>query len=52
MSIQALSGEMLHHLSRDQLVHLLETIHGTKDLYIDPVLMKPLDRVAGAMLLR
>ncbi|KAF0299955.1 Vacuolar protein sorting-associated protein 33B [Amphibalanus amphitrite] len=52
MSIQALSGEMLHHLSRDQLVHVLETIHGTKDIYIDPVLMKPLDRVAGATLLR
>ena len=47
-----LSGEVLHQLSRDQLVHVLETIHGMKDLYIDPLLMKPLDRIAGASLLR
>ncbi|XP_037078680.1 vacuolar protein sorting-associated protein 33B-like [Pollicipes pollicipes] len=47
-----LTGEVMHQLSRDQLVHILESIHGPKDLYIDPLLMKPLDRIAGAALLR
>ncbi|XP_077989380.1 vacuolar protein sorting-associated protein 33B-like [Glandiceps talaboti] len=43
---------MLRRLARDQLVHLLELLPGKKDLVIDPDLMRPLDRIAGALLLK
>ncbi|XP_070542107.1 vacuolar protein sorting-associated protein 33B-like isoform X2 [Ptychodera flava] len=44
--------QMLRSLARDQLVHLLESLPGKKDLVIDPELMRPLDRIAGAILLK
>ncbi|XP_077866622.1 vacuolar protein sorting-associated protein 33B-like [Saccoglossus kowalevskii] len=43
---------MLRQIARDQLVHLLEVLSGRKDLVIDPELMRPLDRIAGASLLK
>ncbi|XP_072167430.1 vacuolar protein sorting-associated protein 33B-like [Diadema setosum] len=43
---------ILKQLAREHLVHLLESMPGGKDLVIEPDLMRPLDRVAGAQLLR
>lgn len=44
--------EVLRQYARDQLVLNLEAVSGRKDLVLDPELMKPLDRVAGATLLK
>ncbi|XP_022108783.1 vacuolar protein sorting-associated protein 33B-like isoform X2 [Acanthaster planci] len=43
---------VLKQLSKEHLVHLLESMPETKDLVIDPDLMRPLDRIAGAQLLK
>ncbi|XP_038077802.1 vacuolar protein sorting-associated protein 33B-like [Patiria miniata] len=43
---------VLKQLSKEHLVHLLESIPEKKDLVIDPDLMRPLDRIAGAQLLK
>ncbi|XP_030833027.1 vacuolar protein sorting-associated protein 33B isoform X1 [Strongylocentrotus purpuratus] len=43
---------ILKQLSREHLVHLLESMPNGKDLVIEPDLMRPLDRIAGAQLLR
>lgn len=42
----------LRTLARDSLVHLLESVMGQKDLVLDAELMRPLDRIAGASLLK
>ena len=47
-----LDVEILGRLSRDRLVRVLEDAPGAKDLIIDGDLMKMLDRIAGATLLR
>lgn len=39
-------------LARSNLIHLLESLPVKKDLVIDPSLMRPLDRIAGAQLLK
>ncbi|CAH1254379.1 VPS33B [Branchiostoma lanceolatum] len=58
MAVSAVLGpklpdlQYLKRLARDQLVHLLESLPGRKDLVIDPDLMTPLDRIAGASLLK
>ncbi|KAK8405165.1 hypothetical protein O3P69_001616 [Scylla paramamosain] len=47
-----LDVEILRRLSSDRLVRVLEDAPGAKDLIIDGDLMKMLDRIAGATLLR
>lgn len=47
-----LDVEILRRLSSDRLVRILEDAPGAKDLIIDGDLMKMLDRIAGATLLR
>ncbi|KAG0720666.1 Vacuolar protein sorting-associated protein 33B [Chionoecetes opilio] len=47
-----LDVEILRRLSCDRLVRVLEDAPGAKDLIIDGDLMKMLDRIAGATLLR
>ncbi|XP_045594661.1 vacuolar protein sorting-associated protein 33B isoform X2 [Procambarus clarkii] len=47
-----LDVEILRRLSRDRLVRVLEDAPGAKDLIIDGDLMKMLDRISGATLLR
>lgn len=47
-----LDVEILRRLSSDRLVRVLEDAPGAKDLIIDGELMKMLDRIAGATLLR
>ncbi|GLH02187.1 Vacuolar protein sorting-associated protein 33A [Gryllus bimaculatus] len=42
----------LHRISQEKLVQILDKISGKKDLIIDPVLMKSLDRITGAKVLR
>ncbi|XP_072043657.1 vacuolar protein sorting-associated protein 33B-like [Amphiura filiformis] len=42
----------LKQLAKDHLVYLLQSIPEQKDLVIDPGLMRPLDRIAGAQLLK
>ena len=44
--------EILRRLSSDRLVRVLEDAPGAKDLIIDGELMKLLDRIAGATLLK
>ncbi|ROT67130.1 putative vacuolar protein sorting-associated protein 33B-like [Penaeus vannamei] len=44
--------EILRRLNRDRLVRVLEDAPGSKDLVIDSELLKMLDRIAGATLLR
>ncbi|XP_033112639.1 vacuolar protein sorting-associated protein 33B-like isoform X2 [Anneissia japonica] len=39
-------------LAKDELIRTLESMPGSKDLVIEPKLMKILDRIAGAQLLR
>ncbi|XP_047498361.1 vacuolar protein sorting-associated protein 33B-like [Penaeus chinensis] len=47
-----LDVEILRRLNRDRLVRVLEDAPGSKDLVIDGDLLKMLDRIAGATLLR
>lgn len=47
-----LDVEILRRLSSDRLVRVLEDAPGAKDLILDGDLMKLLDRIAGATLLR
>ncbi|XP_014663925.1 PREDICTED: vacuolar protein sorting-associated protein 33B-like isoform X3 [Priapulus caudatus] len=44
--------QIFRQLSRDQLVLCLESIPGRKDLVLEPGLMRLLDRIAGASLLK
>ncbi|OXB77594.1 UNVERIFIED_CONTAM: hypothetical protein H355_002903, partial [Colinus virginianus] len=43
---------ILKRLARDQLVYLLEQLPGRKDLFIEPDLMSPLDRIANVSVLK
>ncbi|EHB18471.1 Vacuolar protein sorting-associated protein 33B [Heterocephalus glaber] len=43
---------MLKRLARDQLIYLLEQLPGKKDLFIEPDLMSPLDRIANVSILK
>ncbi|XP_032302825.1 vacuolar protein sorting-associated protein 33B isoform X3 [Coturnix japonica] len=43
---------ILKRLARDQLIHLLEQLPGRKDLFIEPDLMSPLDRIANVSVLK
>ncbi|XP_023566250.1 vacuolar protein sorting-associated protein 33B isoform X2 [Octodon degus] len=43
---------MLKRLARDQLIYLLEQLPGKKDLFIEPDLMSPLDRIASVSILK
>ncbi|KAM6409822.1 vacuolar protein sorting-associated protein 33B isoform 2-T2 [Rhynochetos jubatus] len=43
---------ILKRLARDQLIHLLEQLPGRKDLFIEPDLMSPLDRIANVSILK
>ncbi|XP_068131354.1 vacuolar protein sorting-associated protein 33B [Hyperolius riggenbachi] len=43
---------ILKRLARDQLIYLLEQLPGKKDLYIEPELMSPLDRIANVSILK
>lgn len=43
---------ILKRLARDQLIYLLEQLPGKKDLFIEPELMSPLDRIANVSILR
>ncbi|NXH43802.1 VP33B protein, partial [Dicaeum eximium] len=43
---------ILKRLARDQLVYLLEQLPGKKDLFIEPDLMSPLDRIANVSILK
>ena len=52
MSNLGLDFEILRRLSRDRLIRVLEDAPGQKDLVIDGELLKLLDRIAGATLLR
>ncbi|XP_033634105.1 vacuolar protein sorting-associated protein 33B-like isoform X1 [Asterias rubens] len=51
-TIKSPDFSVLKQLSKEHLVHLLESIPEMKDLVIDPELMRPLDRIAGAQLLK
>lgn len=50
--VLGLNVEMLRRVSSDRLVRVLEDAPGAKDLILDGDLMKLLDRIAGASLLR
>ncbi|XP_030045526.1 vacuolar protein sorting-associated protein 33B [Microcaecilia unicolor] len=43
---------LLKRLARDQLIYLLEQLPGKKDLFIEPDLMSPLDRIANVSILK
>ncbi|KAM6308551.1 vacuolar protein sorting-associated protein 33B [Aegotheles albertisi] len=43
---------ILKRLARDQLIYLLEQLPGRKDLFIEPDLMSPLDRIANVSILK
>ncbi|KAG8440615.1 hypothetical protein GDO86_006385 [Hymenochirus boettgeri] len=43
---------VLKRLSRDQLIYILEQLPGKKDLFIEPDLMSPLDRIANVSILK
>ncbi|KAK2524443.1 Vps33b [Columba guinea] len=43
---------ILKRLARDQLIYLLEQLPGKKDLFIEPDLMSPLDRIASVSILK
>ncbi|XP_070618886.1 LOW QUALITY PROTEIN: vacuolar protein sorting-associated protein 33B [Erythrolamprus reginae] len=43
---------LLKRLARDQLVYLLEQLPGKKDLFLEPDLMSPLDRIANVSILK
>lgn len=43
---------LLKRLARDQLIYLLEQLPGKKDLFIEPDLMSPLDRIANVSTLK
>ncbi|KAK2157090.1 hypothetical protein LSH36_199g04005 [Paralvinella palmiformis] len=43
---------VLRNFAREELIDHLESVKGCKDLVLDPDLMKPLDRIAGATLLK
>uniref|UniRef100_A0A8V0X255 VPS33B late endosome and lysosome associated n=1 Tax=Gallus gallus TaxID=9031 RepID=A0A8V0X255_CHICK len=43
---------ILKRLARDQLIYLLEQLPGRKDLFIEPDLMSPLDRIANVSVLK
>ncbi|KAM3925558.1 vacuolar protein sorting-associated protein 33B isoform 2-T2 [Leptodactylus fuscus] len=43
---------ILKRLARDQLIYLLEQLPGKKDLFIEPELMSPLDRIANVSILK
>ncbi|XP_069078753.1 vacuolar protein sorting-associated protein 33B isoform X1 [Pleurodeles waltl] len=42
----------LKRIARDQLIYLLEQLPGKKDLFIEPDLMSPLDRIANVSILK
>ncbi|KAF6033143.1 VPS33B [Bugula neritina] len=44
--------DSLKKLVRDDLRRILESKHGAKDLFIDPTLMKPIDRIANVKFLQ
>lgn len=44
--------EVLRQIAREELSKKLQSVRGVKDLVLDSELMKPLDRVAGASLLK
>nr|XP_033775551.1 vacuolar protein sorting-associated protein 33B isoform X2 [Geotrypetes seraphini] len=43
---------LLKRLALDQLIYLLEQLPGKKDLFIEPDLMSPLDRIANVSILK
>ncbi|XP_034053456.1 vacuolar protein sorting-associated protein 33B [Gymnodraco acuticeps] len=43
---------LLKTLARDHLIYLLEQLPGKKDLFIEPDLMSPLDRIANVSILK
>ncbi|KIH53096.1 hypothetical protein ANCDUO_16785, partial [Ancylostoma duodenale] len=43
---------LLCEVARRELVHLLESLPGTKDLVVDATLLRPLDRIASMSLLQ
>ncbi|XP_044135433.1 vacuolar protein sorting-associated protein 33B [Bufo gargarizans] len=43
---------ILKRLARDQLIYLLEQLPGKKDLFLEPDLMSPLDRIANVSILK
>ncbi|KAM4747571.1 vacuolar protein sorting-associated protein 33B [Rhinophrynus dorsalis] len=43
---------ILKRLARDQLIYILEQLPGKKDLFIEPDLMSPLDRIANVSILK
>ncbi|KAM4039583.1 vacuolar protein sorting-associated protein 33B isoform 1-T2 [Anomaloglossus baeobatrachus] len=43
---------ILKRVARDQLIYLLEQLPGKKDLFIEPELMSPLDRIANVSILK
>ncbi|KHJ89704.1 Sec1 family protein [Oesophagostomum dentatum] len=43
---------LLSEVARRELVHLLESLPGTKDLIVDATLLRPLDRIASMSLLQ
>ncbi|XP_075063921.1 vacuolar protein sorting-associated protein 33B [Mixophyes fleayi] len=43
---------ILKRLARDQLIYILEQLPGKKDLFIEPELMSPLDRIANVSILK
>ncbi|KAI6226925.1 hypothetical protein M3Y95_00672700 [Aphelenchoides besseyi] len=43
---------LIQQLTRREVVHVLESISGTKDLVIEECLMRPLDRIASMSLLK
>ncbi|XP_018108671.1 vacuolar protein sorting-associated protein 33B isoform X2 [Xenopus laevis] len=43
---------VLKRLARDQLIYILEQLPGKKDLFIEPDLMSPLDRIANVSILK
>ncbi|KAM4677400.1 vacuolar protein sorting-associated protein 33B [Discoglossus pictus] len=43
---------ILKRLARDQLIYILEQLPGKKDLFIEPDLMSPIDRIANVSILK
>ncbi|VDK52546.1 unnamed protein product, partial [Cylicostephanus goldi] len=43
---------LLSEVTRRELVHLLESLPGNKDLIVDASLLRPLDRIASMSLLQ
>ena len=43
---------ILYEVARRELIHLLETLSGSKDLIVDVSLLRPLDKIASMSLLQ